>query len=79
MGIVVVLTFGVITETSPFTAAHAWQTRYYKQAWLDQCPKSLTQEQCNATWDSLIPKNDAIGMICSLGSNGDTRDCDKEK
>jgi hypothetical protein len=77
MRMVIMLTLGVtLFSISP---SQAWVTRYYKDAWLDMCPKSLTQEQCNATWDNLIARNDAIGMICSLGPKGDTLDCDKEK
>jgi hypothetical protein len=63
--IAIVVTLGV---TGSITSAPAWQTRYYREAWLDQCVKTSTQEQCNAGWDNLIARNDAIGLICSLSS-----------
>jgi hypothetical protein len=71
------VTLGV-TETFPFPAA-AWQTRYYREGWVAQCVKSSTQEDCDAVWDNLIGRNDKLGMICRLGSKGETMDCDREK
>lgn len=70
------VTLGV---TGSITNAHAWQTRYYREGWIAQCVKSSTQEDCNAVWDNLIGRNDKLGMICRLGSKGETMDCDREK
>jgi len=58
------------------TPCHAWQTRYYKDPWLNQCEKVSTQAYCLALWSKLL--SPPQGMTCKLGPDGNTIDCDKE-
>jgi hypothetical protein len=61
------------------TPCHAWQTRYYKDPFLNQCLKgTLTQIQCLAMWYSLRSLPQHFGMTCALGPDDNTIDCEKE-
>jgi hypothetical protein len=61
---------------SGVTPCHAWQTRYYKDPWLNECAKVSTQEYCLAVWNKLL--SPPQGMTCKLGPEGNTIDCDQE-
>jgi len=61
------------------TPCHAWQTRYYKDPFINQCAKGTsTQAQCLAMWFALRSPPQHFGMTCALGPDGNTIDCEKE-
>jgi hypothetical protein len=59
------------------TPCHAWDTRYYKDAWINQCKTISTEEYCLALWNK-IPSQQQ-GMTCKIGPDNNTIDCDKDE